>query len=92
MYIVVQHRFREPRTAWASAQQGLANLPAGLTLHHPFPTKDGSLVVCVWEAGSVAQVREFIERALGRVSQNEYFEVENKQGVALPSSLISATR
>ena len=80
---------RRPR---GRAQQGLANLLRGLTLHHTFPTKDSSRAVCVWEAGSVAQVCEFVESALGRVSQNEYFEVENKRGVALPSSLISATR
>ena len=84
MYVLVHHEISDPTTFW---QADVSQLPPHLKLHHSFPTKDGSRATCLWEGDSVAAVRDFIERAVGRVSQNEYVEVENREGVGMPSAV-----
>jgi hypothetical protein len=83
MYVVVQHTIAEPAVFWNTADPN--TLPPELKLHHTFPTADGTRAVCIWEAKSVDAVREFLEPLLGRVSRNEYFAVENREGVIRPS-------
>ena len=85
MYVVVQHTVSDPAVFWNSADPN--KLPAELKLHHTFPTPDGTRAVCIWEARSVDAVREFVEPLLGRASRNEYFAVENRDGVARPSQV-----
>jgi hypothetical protein len=89
MYVLVQHTISDPATFWNAAD------PRGLspkaTLHHTFPTPDGSKAVCIWEAASVEALRNLIEPVIGRVSRNEYFAVENREGFAFPSRVPRAT-
>jgi len=88
MYVLVQHAISDPATFWSAADT--STLPPALKLHHTFPTKDGTHAVCIWEADSVDSLRAFLEPATGRMSRNEYFEVENKEGFATPSRMHSA--
>ena len=88
MYVLVQHTISEPAVFWNSADPNA--LPPEIKLHHTFPTPDGNRAVCIWEAGSVDAVREFLEPRLGRVSRNEYFAVENREGVSRPSQVPQA--
>lgn len=83
MYVLVQHTISDPSTFWNSAD--VSQLPPGLKLHHTFAAKDGRRAVCLWEGDTVEVVRNFIESATGRVSNNEYFEVQNREGVVMPS-------
>ncbi|MEZ0332528.1 MAG: hypothetical protein ACAI18_00860 [Gemmatimonadales bacterium] len=85
MYVLVQHTISEPAVFWNSADP--RNTPPKVTLHHTFPTPDGTRAVCIWEAESVDAVRDFVEPRLGQVSRNEYFTVENREGFARPSSV-----
>jgi hypothetical protein len=89
MFILVQHQVTDPSAFWSGAQEGIAKMPSHLKLHHTFPTPDGSRAVCVWEGTSVEAVKSFLEPAVGRGSRNEYYEVANKEGVALPPSIIA---
>jgi hypothetical protein len=87
MYILVEHTITDPAKFWAIAQQGLPSLPAHLKLHQCFPAPDGNRAVCVWEANSVREVEtHFDDSGLAKVSRNQFYGVENKEGVALPSS------
>jgi hypothetical protein len=86
MFILVQHQVTDPTAFWSDAQKGIANTPSHLKLHHTFPAPDGTKAVCVWEAASVDTLKTFLEPAV-RGSRNEYFEVANKEGVALPPSV-----
>jgi hypothetical protein len=88
MYVLVDHHIADPATFWNSVDPTM--LPAHLRLHHTFPTRDGTRAVCLWEAKSVAAVRDFLEPLVGRVSHNEYLEVENRDGVVLPSEVAPA--
>ena len=85
MYVLVQHYVTEPRSFWSSVRYALPTLPPQVTLHHCFPTPDGTHAVCLWEAESMRDVRAFIEAYVGHVSRNLYFQVENHEAVAHPS-------
>jgi hypothetical protein len=87
MYILVQHTISDPGTAWARAQQSLPSLPAHLKLHHSFPTPEGRNAICIWEADSIATLKEYLDPMLGPSARNEYTEVVNKEGVALPTAV-----
>lgn len=87
MYILVQHTISDPTTAWSRAQAALPSLPAHLKLHHSIPTPDGSTAVCVWEADSITTLKTYLDPMLGPAADNTYFEVVNKEGVALPTAL-----
>jgi hypothetical protein len=80
---MVQHTISEPAAFWNAADP--AAFPPQVKLHHTFPTPDGTLAVCIWEADSIDTVRAILEPATGRLSRNEYFPVENREGFARPS-------
>ena len=86
MFIVVQHEVNDRSTFWAAAQQGMGALPSSLKLHQTLSAPDGSRAVCVWEAESIDAVKSFLESAV-KGAANEYFQVVNKEGVALPTAL-----
>jgi hypothetical protein len=90
MYVVVQHSISNPAEFWGGAEQLMPKIPATMKLHHSFPTKDGARAVCVWEAESVKSLRDFLEPQISRASKNEYFQVENKDSVAMPSGVRTA--
>jgi len=90
MYFIVQHQIRDPKAMWTAAQASLSSMPSGFTLHHSFPTSNGTHGVCLWEAPSQAALQGFLDGALGVTSVNEYFQVDNKEGVALPSQLAAS--
>jgi hypothetical protein len=42
----------------------------------------------VWEANSIRDVEKYFdENGLDKLSRNEFYGVENKEGVALPSAV-----
>ncbi|HEX6668655.1 MAG TPA: hypothetical protein VF061_03805 [Gemmatimonadales bacterium] len=83
MYVLVQHTISDPAAFWNAADP--RTLSPEVKLHHTFPTPDGTRAVCIWEAQSVDAVRNLLEPLVGRVSRNEYFPVENRDGFAKPS-------
>lgn len=83
MYVLVQHTISDPAAFWNAADP--RTLSPEVKLHHTFPTPDGTRAVCIWEAQSVDAVRNLLEPLVGRVSRNEYFPVENREGFAKPS-------
>jgi len=87
MYVLVQHYVSDPQTFWSDVRFALTALPPHLRLHHVFPTADGSHAACLWEAASVRDVKAFIETYVGHVSRNLYFEVENRDGIGIPSEV-----
>jgi hypothetical protein len=56
-----------------------------------FPSEDGARAVCVWEAGSVEDVRSFVDSATGDLSRNEYFPVADAQAIGLPQASAATT-
>jgi hypothetical protein len=90
MFVAVHHQISDPDAFWSAVKEATPNLPEGLRIHHCLPARDGREAFCVWEGESVEGVRQVVEPATGSVSRNEYFEVEAKEGVNLPSGMAGA--
>ncbi len=84
MYVVVNHEISDTAKFWEAAQSTASGLPAGLKVIHTFPSPDGHLAVCVWEADSVEAVRAFLDPATAGAARNAYFQAPNKEGFAMP--------
>lgn len=83
MYVSVIHTISDPESFWGTA--GTAEFPEGITLHSSFPNEDGSKAVCLWEGGSVDEIKKLVEDTVGEVSSNEYFGVDSEKAQGLPS-------
>jgi hypothetical protein len=88
MYILVQHTIADPGAFWNATDPSM--LPPTFKLLQTFPTHDGTHAACVWEATSVDSLRGLLEPLVGQSSRNEYFQVENREGVAMPSGVARA--
>jgi hypothetical protein len=88
MYVLVEHDIADPSAFWPADVEAMkAAIPAQFTLHHAFAGRDGSHGVCVWEAGSVDALRDWLDAANGDASRNVYREVVNKEGIATPAAV-----
>jgi len=77
MYVVVQHRIKNPQIAFARGTQLIKNegAPPGVHGLQFFPSRDGSAVTCLWEAPSVESVQRYVDSTLGDSSENSCYEV-----------------
>jgi hypothetical protein len=94
MYVIVQHSFKDPQTAFARGQKLIkgADAPPGVRVLQFFPSADGPAATCLWEAGSVEAVQGYVDSTLGDSSKNTSYEVDADQAFAerplgLPASL-----
>lgn len=92
MFVAVEHNISNPEVFWARAKEIVPNLPAHVKLHQCFPNKDGSRGICIWEGDSVNTVQTYLDGQVGHVSSNDYYEVENKEAIALPTGIVPSTR
>lgn len=87
MFVAVQHIIQDPEVFWAKAGEIVPNLPSHVKLHQCFPNKSGTRGICIWEGDSVRAIQSYLDGQVGHVSSNEYFEVENKDSIALPTGI-----
>ena len=85
MHVIAVHNITDPEGFGAAVEPALETIPSGMTLHSMFPSEDGEQAVCVWGAGSVEDVRSFVDSATAGLSQNEYFPVSDAQALACHS-------
>jgi hypothetical protein len=78
VYVVVQHRFNDPQTAFSRGERLIKNegAPAGVRGLQFYPSSEGSAATCLWEAPSVAAVQEYVDDTLGDSSENLCYEVD----------------
>lgn len=77
MYVVAQHEIQEQEAAFqrgARLQVG-EGAPDGVSVLQFLPAADGSRVTCLWEAGSVQVVQDYVDSVLGEASVNTCYEV-----------------
>lgn len=77
MYVVVQHRFKNPQVAFSRGEKLIRNddAPAGVHGLQFYPSRDGSAATCLWEAPSVEAVQRYVDSTLGDSSDNACYEV-----------------
>jgi hypothetical protein len=86
MYVAIVHRIKDAQ-AMLSRGEGLAdpsNAPPGVVPRQFCPSKDLSAATCLWEAGSVDALRDYIDSTLGDSSENTYFEINTEYALGLP--------
>jgi hypothetical protein len=84
MYVVVQHRFKDPQTAFARGERLIKNegAPTGVRGLQFYPASDGSGASCLWETESVEHVQGYVDSTLGDSSENLCYEVNAEQAFA----------
>ena len=92
MYVVVQHRFNDPAVALARGERLINNddAPAGVRGLQFYPSRDGAVATCLWEAPSVEAVQAYVDSTLGDSSENTCYDVDAQQAFAVVPSGISA--
>lgn len=86
MYVVVQHKLTDPPTAFARGERLKRGdgAPRRTRVLQFLPSRDGTLVTCIWESRSVADVQAFVDDVLGDTSVNLCYPVEESAGFAEP--------
>ena len=89
MLIIAHHNVNDPAAFWAAAEEVSKNLPEGLKLHGIYPAKDGNTGPCLWEAGSVEEVQQFLDKNAGQWAKNFCYEVNVERSFNLPKVQLS---
>lgn len=78
MYVVVQHRIKDPQNAFERGERLIQGqgAPAGVRVMQFFPSRDGASVTCLWEGDSVMSVQDYVDSTLGDASDNTSYEVD----------------
>jgi hypothetical protein len=51
-----------------------------------YPSKDMKSGTCLWEANTLKEVEQFLEKHVGKVARNVCYELSEKDAVGLPFS------
>jgi hypothetical protein len=84
VYVVVQHRIKDPQAAFSRAENIVEDAPPGVRARQFFSSRDLSAATCLWEADSVEAVRNYVDSTLAESSENHYFEVDTERAFGLP--------
>ncbi len=90
MHVIAMHDIKDPEKFGELVGSTIEKIPSGMTLNFMLPSQDGNQAVCFWEAGSVEEVRSFIDGSTGDTSKNEYFPVEDSQAIGLQQASSAA--
>jgi hypothetical protein len=80
MYIVAQHRIKDPARFWSLSPEG----PEAPRLQAAYPSQDKTKGVCLWESDSIDALRDSLDPLVGDAAENTYFEVDAGFAVGLP--------
>lgn len=93
MYVVAQHQITDADAAFPRGEKLIMGegAPPAVRVLQFYPSRDRSSVTCLWEAGSVAEVQQYVDSTLGDSSDNTCFEVDAEQAFAArPQGLAEA--
>jgi hypothetical protein len=55
------------------------------------PSSDKTEAVCLWEAGSVDAVQEYLDSLTGEASENAYFQVSTERAIGIPEPIAAVS-
>lgn len=85
MLVIAQHtNITDPQAFWAKAQSVVGATPAGTSVLSVFPSQDGKTGTCIWEAGSVEKLQQFLDEASEGMATNFCYEVDEAAAIGLP--------
>ncbi|GAL03371.1 hypothetical protein ACFFLZ_00850 [Photobacterium aphoticum] len=76
MYVITEHEILDPEAFWHQASGVFTHPPHGIRLHTAMVVERETLCQCMWESASLDAVRDYLEPALGKASNNTYGEVD----------------
>ena len=91
MLIIAHHNISDPDGFWTAAKEVLKGLPSGLKVHGIYPSTDNRTGTCLWEAGSVQEVQQFLDKNAGQYAKNFCYEVNTERAVGLPDLKLAAS-
>lgn len=89
MHAVIRHYINDP-VKWDRTTKNILSmveqhrLPRGLKPLEYLPSVDGRKADCVWEAGSLQDLQQFMDHETTGAARNEYFEVKDEAAIGLP--------
>jgi len=95
MYVVVQHRIKDPQSAFERGEKLVRNegAPEGAVGLQFYPSADGTAVTCLWEAESVESIQRYVDATLGESSENTCYAVDAEHAFSdQPSGLQASPR
>jgi len=84
MLIIAHHNISNPEEFWKLSKELAENLPTPLKLHSVYRSQDSKSGTCLWEANSVQEVQQFLDKHAGKLAKNFCYEVNVKESVGLP--------
>jgi len=85
MLVIAQHtNITDPAAFWSKAQTVIGAAPAGTSVLSVFPSQDGKTGTCVWEAGNVDELQQFLDTASEGMATNLCYEVNEAVAIGLP--------
>jgi hypothetical protein len=88
MFVSVKHAISNPQEFWEIAEKTIPNLPEGIKFHSSYPTEDKATAFCLWEVDSLEGFKKFLEGGVGHVSQNDYYPIDEKAAMGLPTKVL----
>lgn len=94
MYVAINHTITDT-TKWSQDVQKImgmveqGQLPEGMKPVMFLPGVDSRKAVCLWEGGSLEEVRSFLDRATGEGAKNEYIAVNAEAAIGLPAQEVA---
>ena len=87
MYYVVHHSVFDKERFLATDPKDIAgNAPEGVTVFTFLPATDSSAADCLWEADSLAVLRDYLDPATRDSCENTYFEVDAEHAMGLAAA------
>jgi hypothetical protein len=80
MYVITIHSISNPEAFWS----GKLDLPAGTEQSVAWPSADGKRGVCVFRSDSVNTVRNVVDGATAKISNNEFYALNEGGALGLP--------
>ncbi|SMO32745.1 hypothetical protein [Solitalea koreensis] len=84
MLVIAHHSISDPESFWGAAEEVTKNLPSNFKLHGVFPAMDGKTGTCLWEAGNVQEVQQFLDKNAGQYAKNFCYEIDVNKSMGLP--------
>ena len=75
------HEVSDPATFWG----GKLDLPEGTELIVVAPSADGTRGVCVFRSDSLETVRNIVDGATSKISNNEFYAINEGNAQGLPA-------
>jgi len=78
MYVVALHAIKNAQVAFTRGERLMKNegAPSGVRVLQFYPSCDRTTVSCLWQAGSVDEVQQYVDLTLGDSSTNTCYEVD----------------